>query len=151
MNESDDIPFAGTATTFAAADEAEKVSSEIYDLIGIKGKASETGPGVTGCSGKDEEKFFQIFHKWSFMPASAADLDGLMERLKRDLPKHGWKIVEYGRDTSMNRNVELTADNDQKKHSVYIVHRAKQNPPKLSLMVVSGCYRVPEGEKVEHF
>ncbi|MFJ8588071.1 hypothetical protein ACIRD2_25980 [Streptomyces sp. NPDC093595] len=151
MNESDDIPLAGTSTSLAAADETEKVSSEIYDLIGIKGKASDTGPGVTGCSGKDEEKYFQIFHPWTFTPASPEQLDGVMERLKEELPKHGWKVVEYGRDTSKNENLELTADNDKKKHSVNIVHRAKQNPPRLSLMVVSGCYQVPEGEKVERF
>ncbi|MCP9944982.1 hypothetical protein LUX12_09630 [Streptomyces somaliensis] len=44
-----------------------------------------------------------------------------------------------------------SAFDDEKKHSVDIVHRAKQNPLRLSLMVVSGCYRVPEGEKVERF
>ncbi|MFF9868479.1 hypothetical protein ACF1G0_24275 [Streptomyces sp. NPDC013953] len=151
MNESDDVPLTGTATSSAAADEAERVSSEIYDLIGIKGKASDTGPGVSDCSDKDPEKFFRIFHKWSFMPASAAELGGVMERLKEELPKHGWKVVEYGRDTSVNKNLQLTADNDRKKYSVNIVHRAKNDPPKLSLMVVSGCYQVPEGEKVERF
>ncbi|URM90063.1 hypothetical protein LUW75_08765 [Streptomyces sp. MRC013] len=62
-NESDDLPFAGTAPSFAAADEAEKASSETCDPIGVKGKASETGPGVTGCSGRDGEEFFQTFHR----------------------------------------------------------------------------------------
>ncbi|MCP9957746.1 MULTISPECIES: hypothetical protein [Streptomyces] len=151
MNESDDVPFAGTATSSAAADEAERASGEIRDLIGIEGRASDTGPGVSDCSDRDPEKFFRIFHAWSFTPASTAGLDGMMEHLEEELPKHGWKVAEYGRDTSMNKNLQLTADNDGKKHSVNIVHRAKQNPPKLSLMLVSGCYRVPEGEKVERF
>ncbi|MEV4917798.1 hypothetical protein AB0K47_13400 [Streptomyces tirandamycinicus] len=26
-----------------------------------------------------------------------------------------------------------------------------RNPPKLSLMVVSGCYQVPDGQEVERF
>ncbi|MFP1627864.1 hypothetical protein ACLB9X_22445 [Streptomyces sp. 5K101] len=148
---SDEIPSAGTSTSQDAADEAEKVSSEIYDLIGIKGKASDTGPGVKECGDKDPEKYFQIFHKWSFYPASASQLSGVMERLKEVLPKHGWKVVDYGPDTSKNQNLNLTADNDEKKHSVNIAHFAKRNPPKLSLMVVSGCYQVPEGQKVERF
>lgn len=150
-NDSDDLPFAGTSTSEDAADEAKKVSSEIYDLIGIKGKASNTGAGVTECSGKDPEKYFQIFHPWSFTPASADQLGDVMERLKEELPKHGWKVVEYGLDTSKNKNLNLTADNDEKKYSVNIVHMAKRKPPKLSLMVVSGCYQVPDGEKVERF
>ncbi|MER5851479.1 hypothetical protein ABT126_31795 [Streptomyces sp. NPDC002012] len=150
-NDSHDIPSAGTSTSEEAAAEAKKVSSEIYDLIGIKGKASNTGAGVTDCTGKDREKYFQIFHPWSFTPASADQLGGVMERLKEELPKHGWKVVDYGPDNSKQKNVNLTADNDEKKYSVKIVHFAKDNPPSLSLMVVSGCYQVPDGEKVERF
>ncbi|MEN8651212.1 hypothetical protein ABCR94_11350 [Streptomyces sp. 21So2-11] len=150
-NGSGDIPSAGTMTSEAAADKTEKVSSEIYDLIGIKGKASNSGAGVSECSGKDPEKYFQIFHPWSFYPASADQLDGVMKRLKVELPKHGWKVVEYGLDTSKNKNLNLTAGNDAKKYSVNIVQMQKRDKPKLSLMVVSGCYQVPDGVKVERF
>lgn len=65
MTDTDDshgIPSAGTSTSEKAADEAKKVSSELYDLIDIKGKTSKTGAGVTECAGKDREKYFQIFH-----------------------------------------------------------------------------------------
>lgn len=151
MSKSDDIPLAGTSTSLEAADETEKVSSQLYDLIGIKGKASDSQPGVSDCSGKDPEKYFQIFHPWGFYPASPDQLAGVMERLKEELPKHGWKVVEYGPDTSKNKNMNLTADNDEKKHSVNIVHQAKNKLPKLSFMVVSGCYQVPEGQTVERF
>ncbi|WNF27258.1 hypothetical protein RI138_10640 [Streptomyces sp. C11-1] len=150
-NKSDDLPLAGTSTSLAAADEAEKISSEIYDLIGIRGKGSDTGPGVSECGGKDPDKYFQIFHPWSFTPESPSQLDDVMERLREELPKHGWKIVEYGHDTSKNKNINLTADNDKKKHSVNITHYAKRTPPKLSLTVVSGCYQTPEGQKVQRF
>ncbi|WP_330459453.1 hypothetical protein OIB37_22830 [Streptomyces sp. NBC_00820] len=144
-------PLAGTSTSRDVSDAVEKVSSGIYDLIGVQGKASDSRPGVDQCSGRSREKYFRIFHPWSFYPASAGDLDEAMKRLKEELPKNGWKIVEYGPDTSRNKNINLTADNDEKKVGVNIVQMSKNDPPKLSLMVVSGCYEVPDGQEVEHF
>ncbi|MGW0208555.1 hypothetical protein ACWDZ8_23060 [Streptomyces sp. NPDC003233] len=148
---SDETRIVGTSTSMDAANATEKVSSGIYDLIGVKGKASDSQSGVSECSGKDRDKYFQIFHPWSFYPASASDLEKAMKNLKTELPKHGWKIVEYGPDTSKNKNVNLTADNDKKKVGVNIVQMLKNDPPKLSLTVVSGCYKVPDGQKVQHF
>lgn len=145
------IPSAGTSNSSDASDVMEKVSSSIYDLIGVRGKTSDSRPGVTDCSGKDAKTYFRIFHPWSFYPASESDLDVAMERLKMELPKRGWKIVEYGPDTSRNKNVNLTADNDEKKVGVNIVQMAKNDPPKLSLTVVSGCYKVPDGEELKRF
>ncbi|AVZ73122.1 hypothetical protein SLUN_13945 [Streptomyces lunaelactis] len=150
-DKSDGVPFAGTSTSLDAADTMERVSSEIYDLLGVKGKASDSLPGVMDCSGKDTKTYFRIFHPWSFTPASASDLDEAMERLKGELPKHGWEIVEYGPNTSKNKNITLTADNDKKKVSVKVTKMAKNDPPKLSLNLVSGCYKVPDGEEVERF
>ncbi|WP_030338350.1 hypothetical protein [Streptomyces sp. NRRL S-1022] len=149
--ESDDVPSAGTSTSQDAAAEAQKVSSRLYDLIGVKGKASESSPGVQDCGDKDRETYFRIFHKWSFYPASADDLEVAMQNLRKGLPKQGWKIVEYGPDSSANKNLTLIADNDEQKAGVHITQMKKRNPPKLSLMLVSGCYQVPDGEKVEHF
>lgn len=148
---SDGLPSVGTSTSHSAADRTEKVSNGIRDVIGIKGAAKDTGQGVTECAGKDPDKNFQIFHPWSFTPASADQLDGVMERLKEELPKHGWKVVEYGPNTSKNKSIQLAADNDKTKHSVKITHFAKGKTPGLSLMVVSGCYQVPDGEKVDRF
>ncbi|MFI6410555.1 hypothetical protein [Streptomyces sp. NPDC050585] len=147
----DGIPFAGTRTSSEAADETEKLSSEIYDAIGINGKASDSRPGVMECGDRDREKYFRIFHKWSFYPVSPSELAGVMERLREQMPRQGWKVVEYREDTSKNRNLNLTADNDAKKASVNIVHRAKSNPPKLSLMVVTGCYQIPDGKEIQRF
>ncbi|MCS0639447.1 hypothetical protein NX801_28205 [Streptomyces sp. LP05-1] len=147
---SGDTPSAGTSTSSDAADKAEKVSSELYDLIGVKGKSSQVGAGVSGCSGKDREKYFTVFHPWTLTPASPTDLDAVVERLKDELPQHGWKVVEYGRDTSKNKNLALTADNDAKKHSVQITALSTK-PAKLEVMVVSGCYQIPDGEEIERF
>ncbi|MEU3857918.1 hypothetical protein AB0F03_11160 [Streptomyces sp. NPDC028722] len=149
--EPDDIMYAGTSTSHDAADALEKISSGIYDLIGVKGETSDSRAGVEECPGKDSETYFRTFHPWSFYPASPSDLDTAMQHLKERLPKHGWKIVEYGPDTSRNRNVVLVADNDEKKAGVHIAKMSKRERPKLSLTVVSGCYQVPDGQKVEHF
>ncbi|MFJ8009321.1 hypothetical protein [Streptomyces fagopyri] len=148
---SQEIPPAGTSNSSDASDAMEKVSSGIYDLIGVKGKTSDSRPGVTDCPGKDAKAYFRIFHPWSFYPASESDLGVAMERLKAELPKRGWRIVEYGPDTSRNKNINLTADNDEKKVGVSIVQMVKNDPPKLSLTVVSGCYKVPDGEEVKRF
>lgn len=86
-----------------------------------------------------------------FYPASPGQLDEAMERLKAELPKNGWKISEYGPDTSENRNLSLTADNDAEKTSVHVSQRARNDPPKLSLMLVSGCYEIPAGQEIERF
>ncbi|WP_181793367.1 hypothetical protein [Streptomyces sp. WELS2] len=145
------IPSAGRSTSSEAADAVEGVSSGIHDLIGVRGRASEGGPGVQDCGDKDRETYFRIFHKWSFYPASADDLDVAMRNLREGLPKQGWKIVEYGPDSSANENLTLIADNDGQKAGVHITQMRKRNPPKLSLMLVSGCYQVPDGQKVEHF
>ncbi|MEW2493149.1 hypothetical protein AB0942_06260 [Streptomyces nodosus] len=150
-NDSAEIPLAGTSTSRDASDAMKKVSSGLYDLIGAKGKASDSHPGVMDCSGKNTKTHFRIFHPWSFYPSAPSDLDQVMERLRTELPKHGWKIVGYGPDTSRNKNMSLTADNEQKKVSVSIVHMSKNDPPKLSLDVVSGCYKTPGGEEVERF
>ncbi|MFG2475387.1 hypothetical protein [Streptomyces fagopyri] len=148
---SDDIPSSGVSTSSEAAGDAKKTSSELYNLIDIKGKATDTGPGVKECGKKDAEKYFQIFHSWSFTPASSEELGGVMDQLKVKLPKHGWEVVEYGPDSSRNKNLSLTADNDTKKFSVNITYQAKDNPPNLNFFVVSGCYQVADGQKIEQF
>jgi hypothetical protein len=150
-NSSDEITSAGTSTSRDASDAVEKVSSGIYDLIGVKGKASDGRPTVMECPNKDRKTYFRILHPWSFYPASASELGIAMERLKAELPKNGWKIVEYGPDSSKNKNISLTADNDKKKAGAHIVQMSKNNPPKLSVNVVSGCYKVPDGQEIERF
>ncbi|WP_226962407.1 hypothetical protein [Streptomyces sp. C8S0] len=127
------------------------MSSDIHDLIAVEGEASDSRAGVMDCAGKDEEKYFRAFHPWSFYPASPDQLDEAMKQLEQELPKHGWQIVQYGPDRSRNKNLALTADNDQRKSSVKITQDARNDRPKLSLMVVSGCYRIPPGEQIERF
>ncbi|MET7437643.1 MULTISPECIES: hypothetical protein [unclassified Streptomyces] len=61
------------------------------------------------------------------------------------------EVVGYEADISKNKNLTLAADDDERKVGVNVVRRAKNDPPKLSVTVVSGCYTVPEGREVERF
>ncbi|CAL9292631.1 hypothetical protein [Streptomyces sp. SudanB25_2051] len=152
MNEEpNNIPSAGTSTSSAAADDLEKMSSDIRGLIAVKGEASDSRAGVMDCAGKDRKKYFRVFHPWNFYPASPDQLDEAMKQLKQELPKRGWTIVQYGPDRSRDKNLTLTADNDERKSSVKITQDAKNDPPKLSLMLVSGCYEIPAGQEIERF
>ncbi|MGA4846380.1 hypothetical protein ACOBQB_08960 [Streptomyces sp. G5(2025)] len=149
--ESGGAPSAGTSTSRDAVDRMKRLSSEVYELIHVKGKASENHPGVTECAGKNAKTYFSILHPWSFTPASADDLDEAMAGLKRELPNHGWEIVEYGPNTSKNKSLTLVADNNQEKASIRIIKMSESDHPMLSLNLVSGCYKVPDGEEVDNF
>ncbi|MFE9698408.1 hypothetical protein [Streptomyces sp. NPDC006270] len=145
------VPYAGVATTDEAADALEAVSSKIYQYAGVPGKASEPGPGVKECEGRDPERFFRVFHPWNFQPGSAAESDRAMENLKKKLNTGDWVLKREYRDNSENQNLNLVADNDAKKVSVWIVQYRDREKPSLGITTTSGCYEVPEGAKVEKF
>ncbi|MEU5160572.1 hypothetical protein AB0G74_13315 [Streptomyces sp. NPDC020875] len=153
MGESDNpLPSSGISGLDDAREETELVAAELLGLIKIKGEQSPGGVRITECdNGEDPEKYFRTFHPVNFFPESPEQLAGVMERLRTELPAHGWKVVEYGPDSSRNKNLNLTADHDKRKFGVNIVHKAKDERPSISLYVVSGCYEVPEGEKVEGY
>jgi hypothetical protein len=156
MDESGGTKVVGVRDQEETSAETKRVSSEIYDLIGVKGTTSKGGAGVMSCEGKDTEKFYAMKHPWSLTAGTDEELAGAMERLKTELPKRGWKIVKYGPDSSPSKNLELTADNDERKFGVHISFWRKNsggdtNPPSLIIDVISGCYEVPEGQKVKHY
>ncbi|WP_229818635.1 hypothetical protein [Streptomyces lateritius] len=157
MSESDGTKVVGVREQDEVNAATKKVSSEIYDLIGVEGTTSKGGPGVLSCEGKDREKFYIMKHPWSLAAETDAELAEAMERLKEKLPQHGWKIVKYGPDSSPSKSLELTADNDEKKFGVHISFWKQRTvlgqtkPPSLIIDVISGCYEVPEGQTVEHY
>ncbi|NSC23564.1 hypothetical protein FM076_21375 [Streptomyces albus subsp. chlorinus] len=131
----------------------KKISSEILDLVALKGAVSKPGPGVVPCEGKNADKYYRMLHTWSVTPSGsdAVKLDEAVRELKESLPRRGWDIKRYGPDGSANKNVNLVADHDEKKFSVDITSSPKENPPMLIVSVISGCYKVPPGETVEHY
>ncbi len=144
------VPEAGTATTDDAVDSVRDVSGRIAEFIGVPGKMSEPGPGVKECPGRDPDTYFQVYHPWNFKPDSGGDIDVAMENLKEKLNTDGWVIKQSYRDNSANRNLNLVADDDYRKMSVWVVAYGERATPSLGVEVISGCYRAPEGETVRH-
>ncbi|MBR7672159.1 hypothetical protein [Streptomyces daliensis] len=138
-----------------ADEETKEVSSRILDIIDLKGKVSEPGPGVNSCEGRDTEKFYKMIHPWSLTGAENGELRQAMTRLREKLPKEGWKIVAYGRNSSRAKSLELTADNHEKKFGVNVElweeKESSGKKPKLVVSVISACYQTPKGEKVEPY
>ncbi|WP_329404844.1 hypothetical protein [Streptomyces melanogenes] len=149
-DDSQKIPFAGTASTDDAVKAVKAVSSQIFDFAGVPAKASEPGPGVSACGDKDPEKYFQVYHPWNFQPNSGADTAVAMKHLKEKLNTGGWVLKDEYYDNSPNKNLNLVADNDAKKMSVSIVEYGKNDHPSLGINVISGCYQVPDGKTINH-
>lgn len=134
--------------------DARQLSSGILDSIALKGEVTKSGPGVAVCGDKDSDYFYKIHHPWSLRGMPIGDLKRAMERLKADLPKRGWKVVKYGPDSSPSKSLELIADSTEKKFSVNVSldDRSGENKESQILVdLVSACFRVPEGKRVDSY
>lgn len=153
QSKSSGVPYHGTRQQEEIDENTKKVSSQILDLLTLKGKVSRPGPGSLPCENKARDKYFQMLHSWNVIPpkGQSAGIEEAVEDLKKSLPKQGWEIKSFGRDSSPNRNLSLTADHDKKKFSVNVVGQVKDKQPKLVVRVISACYKVPAGETVEHY
>ncbi|MET8248295.1 hypothetical protein ABZV31_30155 [Streptomyces sp. NPDC005202] len=132
-----------------ARTKANHLSSQILDMIGIKeGKVTEGGAGVSLCD-EDPDHLYRMRHPWSIYEVAPDKLEAGFQRLRQSLPKNGWKVVAYGRDTSANKNLELTADSEKEPFSVnaslHITGSSGTQQPMIQVRVVSGCFRAPKG------
>ncbi|MGV9347940.1 hypothetical protein ACWDSD_24610 [Streptomyces spiralis] len=149
----DDLGYEPTTLSVdKAREETSAISSQILDLIGIKeGKVTEPGPGVSTCE-EDPDHLYKTRHPWSIYQVSSEEvLRQGFERLHKELPQHGWKIVRYGHDNSKAKTLGLTADSKTKRFSVDVEllvsspTAGKEKEPLLAVTVVSGCFRAPKG------
>ncbi|MEW2291951.1 hypothetical protein ABZ719_04455 [Streptomyces sp. NPDC006743] len=130
---------------------AKAVSSSIYEMIGMRSaKVTEPGPNIAACD-EDPDHLYKTAHPWSVYGVSEDELKAGFQRLREELPKHGWKIVQDGPEKSEARSPALTADSGKDRFSVHAVLMVSTptNPhekdPLLSVNIVSGCWRAPEG------
>ncbi len=144
-------PKPTTLAVDKARTQANHFSSQILDMIGVKeGKTTEGGAGVSLCD-KDSDHLYRMHHPWSLYQVSEEKLKQGFQRLRENLPEHGWKIVDYGPNKSKAKVIELTADSKTEPYSVNAVlvvatptHLHESNP-RIEVTVVSGCFRAPEG------
>lgn len=146
---SESSPKPATLAVDKARAKANHISSQILDMIGItEGQVTQGGAGVSPCD-RDPEHLYLLRHPWSVYEVAPEKLKVGFQRLREQLPKNGWKIVDYGPDTSANKNLELTADSENEPFSVdaslHITGSSGKKQPLILVHVVSGCYRAPEG------
>lgn len=147
-----------TRDVSSVRDEARELSTQLRNLMGLKGKVTKPGPGVDLCGDQDPDNLYVIRHPWSLYGAPVEDMKKAMERLSLELPRHNWKIVRFGPDSSPSKSLELIANSTKGKFSVDITLFDQRNDTgdapsasKVSLInveLVSACFRTPHGKTV---
>lgn len=159
MNESNDgeSEYARSIKTVKverARTEISNISSQVLDMIAVKGKVSEPGPTVSECPGRDPEEYFKMHHVWSLSNAPHSELQEALPRLRENLPRSGWSVVDYGPNNSRAKTLVLTADNTEKQYALNIEfwdERQSDGEPMLLVNVVSACFKVPGGLTVDRY
>lgn len=126
--------------------EVEKTSSRILEMMALKGKVTDTGAMISRCSDYDpEEEVYRARQPWSVYDLPVPDLEKAMDRLRRELPKAGWKIVKDGVDDTPAKSPQIVAESKDGKFAADIQlwdNRKKGDDPSLILVAVeSACYR----------
>ncbi|MFB7912595.1 hypothetical protein [Streptomyces sp. NPDC056061] len=124
----------------------EKTSSRILEILGVKGKVTDTGAMTSRCSDYDaDEDVYRARHPWSIYKAPFAEMQRGMDRLRVELPKDGWKIIRDGPDGSKAESPQIVAESRGSEFAVDIrLHRASKvgnAPDLLEVTVESACYR----------
>lgn len=83
-------------------EDTKETSDDILRILDLDGKVTKPGPLPASCS-EYSEKAYRASHPWSVYDAPVAQMKEAMERLGRNLPKHGWTIVKDGRTESRQR------------------------------------------------
>lgn len=124
----------------------ERTSSRILEILDVRGKVTETGATTSRCSDYDsDEEVYRARHPWSIYKAPFADMQKGMARLRVELPKDGWKIVQDGVDGSKAKSPQIVAESRGGEFAVDVrLHRASKvgnAPDLLEVTVESACYR----------
>ncbi|MFF1462542.1 hypothetical protein [Streptomyces sp. NPDC058330] len=124
----------------------ERVSSRILDILDVKGEVTDTGAMTVRCSDYDpDEEVYRARHPWSIYKTPFMDMGKGMDRLRAELPKEGWKIVQDGVDGSKAKSPQIVAESKGGEFAVDVrLHEASEignAPDLLEVTVESACYR----------
>ncbi|MFV0129385.1 hypothetical protein ACLGI4_17020 [Streptomyces sp. HMX112] len=135
-----------------AKDLVRNQSSAIYDTSGL-GEASSGAPDAAPCDGV--EHGFRVRHFWSMYSPSADRLKQAMDRLRKELPAKGWKVVRFATADSEAKQLQLAVEHEKEHHTATIElllpstyekpsKWQKQSRDRLSVALTSPCYTDPE-------
>ncbi|MFG2098169.1 hypothetical protein [Streptomyces sp. NPDC048612] len=141
-----DLPLRNLETV---TENTSRTSSEILKIIDLNGKVTKPGPLPAPCSGYSG-KAYRTSHPWSVYDVPVPRMREAMDRLRRDLPKKGWKIVKDGPDRSPSKSPEIVANSKGDEFSVNIRLLAERDDsPHTSLIEVtveSACFRTENSD-----
>ncbi|WP_431042400.1 hypothetical protein ACQUSR_11105 [Streptomyces sp. P1-3] len=135
-----------------ARSKTKEVSSRILEMIDIKGKVTEPGPGVSRCEeGSGGAELYKTRHPWSVYGISDESVERGMGNLRKRLPGKGWKIVKDGKANSKAQDPEIVAENKKEQFAVHFLGEkgTATGDPMISVDVVSACFRAPAGTDLD--
>jgi hypothetical protein len=126
--------------------EVKQTSSRILDVMALEGKVTETGAMTERCSDHAaEEEIYRASHPWSVYDLPVPELEEAMDRLRRELPKAGWKIVKDGLDGTVGQSPQIFAESQGRKFAADIRLQDERkyggDPSLIEVTVQSACYR----------
>ncbi|MFE1346345.1 hypothetical protein [Streptomyces sp. NPDC058757] len=130
----------------AVRQDVERASSQVMDMLALKGKTTGAGAAVAPCGGYDaDEGVYRARHPWSLYGVPFADMEKAVERLRAELPKNGWTIVKDGVDSSKARSPQIVAESNGRAFSVDVrLQKAGDTgnaPAFIEVTVESACYK----------
>ncbi|MCZ0203833.1 hypothetical protein OZK63_00140 [Streptomyces sp. UMAF16] len=135
----------------AVKQSVERASSEILDILAVKGEVTQSGAVATSCTSyPEEDEVHRMRHPWSVYGVPGDDLEKAMDRLRAQLPAKGWKIVKDGPDKSRAKLPQIVANSSDGRLSADLrLWREPADSKRSSMIevtVVSDCFRSkPDG------
>jgi hypothetical protein len=126
-------------------------SRAVADMMQITGQTTEAAPprGTPtdmSCDEDDEDSpDREMVQSWSLYGVDNTVLGKGMSGLAANLPERGWKVVQNGPDSSMNRNQEILATHLATKTQIDVtwMKGLDGHEPLIRFTVYSRCFRAP--------
>ncbi|MFI6701746.1 hypothetical protein ACIBJC_22740 [Streptomyces sp. NPDC050509] len=124
----------------------ENASSQILDMMDLKGKVTESGALILRCSDySPEDEVYRARHPWSLRNIPIEEMKNAMDRLREELSKNGWNIVKDGPDDTVGKAPQIVANSKNGEFSadIRLLDNRKygDDPSLIEVTVVSKCYK----------
>ncbi|MFF5401605.1 hypothetical protein ACFY8K_06870 [Streptomyces misionensis] len=146
MSNENDEKKADVRDERAVKQSVERASSEILDILAVKGRITRSGAVLTPCTAyPEEDEVHRLRHPWSIYDVPGADLEQAMDRLRAQLPARGWKIVKDGPDKSRAKLPQIVANSADGHLSadlrLWLEPADGKRSSMIEVTVVSDCFR----------